>query len=336
MLAVFSMAMVVEAVLAKPPSCGCFGSLKFRIADSFWFAIGRNVILIGMLLPSLAGWKLERTLASVTVESAGESRTGAVEPPRAGRHARPPAFTLIELLVSIAIIAILIAISFPALRIARVRADAAVIRSDLRGHVQIASVYSLDHAGSMPAPPVQGQATYAHWPDEPSAQPVAYFFYGDLWRVDFAERYADGRSFVDPPFTHTYLDGRSMSYLYAASCFSAPVFWDNATPRSEAMLKAQPLASVTYPSQNAMFVSRTQSGQIQTFRLRAPRDPPLKARLRDEPVPLGFADGSASLAKPESLIAPDTRAATGGEWEWLGAAVHGIYTFEGIRGRDVR
>lgn len=337
MLAVFCAAMVIEAVVAKPPSCGCFGSLKFRIADSFWFAIGRNLILMLMLLPSLAGWKRADDSAPCADAAAAEVPAPAVVGRSAPswKRAQPGAFTIIELLVTIAIIAILITMVFPALRVVRVRADAAVIRNDLRSNVQSSSAYSLDHDDIMPAPKTQGRAMYAPWPDDPSGQLVMYFEYEDLWRLDFAGRYTDAPSFVDPPLTHTYLDGINRRYFYAAGCYSAPVFWNGVTKRTEAMLKAQPLAGITYPSQKAMFIGYTQSGHVQLVPIRAPRDPPPGA-LRDEAVPFGSADGSAALVQPDRLIAPDTRASTGGKWEGIGAPLHGVYTFDGIHGRDVR
>lgn len=69
----------------------------------------------------------------------------------------PPAFSLIELLVVVAIVAVLIALLFPALTAAKERARRAACKSNLRQFYLATQLYALDHADKLPSGQTQNK-----------------------------------------------------------------------------------------------------------------------------------------------------------------------------------
>ncbi|HED52754.1 MAG TPA: type II secretion system protein [Phycisphaerales bacterium] len=238
--------------------------------------------------------------------------------------------SLVEMLVVITIVAVLIALLIPALGVVRVRADAAKIRTDLRTLVQAGTMFTNDHDGQLPAP---ADPEYVGGQDF-ADPPLPYFHFEEVWRQEWGVEYLGLNTIDDDPMLHDYQDGQRIPYLYSGACFSAPVFWDGKTERTEAMLVPQRSASVTYPAQKAMFVSAMQSGRMQMIAYNYPDGdgtPVFEGR-----VPFGLVDGHADFFAPGRLAPPDWRGDFGEPWAWLGLPVHGLCTADGVRGMDIK
>ena len=127
-------------------------------------------------------------------------------PPKKSSASKSKAFTLIELLVVIAIIALLLSILLPALRIAKVKAQSTVCKSNLKQWFIVFKMYTQEYQESFNEgwDPASGDAADANWWMDAGRQ-----FYGEVddirccpaaTQVEFNLNGSDGPGHDKQPF----------------------------------------------------------------------------------------------------------------------------------------
>ncbi|MGP1273289.1 MAG: hypothetical protein ACTS22_08135 [Phycisphaerales bacterium] len=155
---------------------------------------------------------------------------------------------------------------------------------------------------------------------------AAYFQFFELWRWCWSPGKAipsiDAR-----PLSKRTGTGDVLPYLYSATAYSDPLFWDGRTRRTDDMLRAQRIDEVRYPSDKALFLEPLE-GTVFAWALRA-------EALKLEAIGLAAGDASASFHRISDLAQPDPRGERGGSWQALPATAFGVHTTAGVHGRDV-
>ncbi len=188
-----------------------------------------------------------------------------------GHHPRL-AFTLIELLVTIGVIAVLVAISLPALRGARASAGSAAMLSNLRGIGVSFEAYTQAYDGTYPfhnredwyqmSPPDEGGGAILRTED-PWAMQVYWpsvFHKVAPWREHYRTWLNPGREAnEETPWLGDFTQGVSglVSYAYSCSFMARPEAWASGAAASgddeiEAFLKPVRTHEVGHPSQKAL------------------------------------------------------------------------------------
>lgn len=242
------------------------------------------------------------------------------------------AFTLIELLVSIGIIALLIAITIPALGGARDRSRELGSSVNLRSIGQIFEVYIQDSKGQYPAP-VPGQV----YPDPNLQIPpstMSHWQASNLWANLFLEQYPwanHEQMYLAPGATRDLSSGQVLvttftSYQYSGSFLGHPRIWsgdDIASDEWEELVKGMRQSMVRFPSGKVLMWDV----ELPTIRQALERD--YFGNLKEESSML-FADGHTEVRVPAE--------ANQGATNWAPYAAHAHKflhnTREGVYGRD--
>lgn len=209
---------------------------------------------------------------------------------------RPSGFGLIELIVAISVIAILVAISLPAL--ARTWGSARDVKSlaNIRTHLQVHGLYQGDFDDKYP---FLLQPSESEVPIEAYGRTfnVGFFVMSAAWPIPLSESYYGG-DLIHESFTSPHRPGRSYisDYRYSHTLFSDPKLWNYLHAPSLELLRPVSGAQVRYPSSK---------GAITTVfsLLNLPEAPP-KPRV-------GWADGAAEIIDENELL-PGYMHGTGG------------------------
>lgn len=314
LLLTFSALFIAHLILAKPPTCGCFGLwLDYKSArNESTMLLVRNAVLVVGLVPALCWLRAPVAPASVTAPAPGAATLGR------------PGFTLIETLVSIALIGVLVSLSLPALAGVRQGARRVVSLSNLRAHAGVFAAYANEYRDCFPylSDP---RATYTvrRHPVWGSIR-VVYFEGMNSWHWPLLESHYDGnasgKGFEAPddrafPFT---------TYFYASTLIARPEFWNEYTRTGPEQWTAVRQGDVTFPSAKGVLV-RYPSEPVD------PRDWGTPRHRKE----VAFADGRASAYLYSEL----RRGYPQGEGSWPGSwwrsGVPVMHTRDGARGRDV-
>ncbi|MCC6428086.1 MAG: type II secretion system protein [Phycisphaerales bacterium] len=242
-------------------------------------------------------------------------------------------FTLIEILVTIAVIAVLLSLSAPALHKIRARAMAAATLSNVRQSAQVLTAYTADWRGSFPAfldPRADS------WKLEIKAQGITmdidrYFLAGMLWHLALADMYYDGRTDSESVYSAEQLsrDGPGgMPFMLPCAFFAEPLFWNQRTRTGPGQYRGTRQDQVVYPSDKSLLIC---ADPLMV------RDGDPRETLSIRHVPMAAVDGSAA-DHAEDNFAPGVSSGEG----VFDQSVHvfdlfvGLHTVEGVRGRDIR
>lgn len=246
-------------------------------------------------------------------------------------HPARTGWSLIETLVVAALVAVVLGVVIPSLRVARTtawdRADAA----SLRTHAQAFSLYSGDHDGILPRFIEPGRDGSIPIAGGGEVEFLRYFDAFDTWHIALAESYY-GTVFSDEiffsrrtkPLQRPEYPFRS-EFLYPCSFVAAPEFWSPTSRTGIGQLRGVALAIVRYPSAKALLT-----------RAAAP-----DARVdAGQKIMLALSDGGVRFVGPTERIAGYPRG-DGPEFQSVGA-VHFkddppiLHTLNGALGRDLR
>lgn len=223
--------------------------------------------------------------------------------------------TLIEVAVATVIIAVLVAITLPALRYARESARDAGLKADLRSAADAFTAYSADHAGLLPhfQPPREFDGD--HWGVWPP-----YFDMHRFWPL-FVGPYL-GLKVDDPVFRPEPDDVWASKILMPCAFLADPAFWirERRTFGPGQLVPAK-LDRTSFPSDKTIAVYWPAGG-------------PETARPG---VAAAFVDGSAATVAPKRRVAgyPRGDGATHQPYaSHFGDSPPMLHTLKGVLGRD--
>jgi prepilin-type N-terminal cleavage/methylation domain-containing protein len=308
LVAVMTAAFVVEARGGSVPKCGCFGlvSLYWAHKRSIESGIATNLILIGLLAVSAVPFRRPAPRERARTPSRFDHAAG---------------FSLVEMLLVIVVIALLVALSLPALSSVRDSARRVSTVSTLSQHAKVFSMYANDYDDMFPYF-TDPKATYSVlWMNDTPIS-IPYFAAYAYWSVALAPGYYNGDYYSssfnrpgDPP-------APSYKFGYSATLISRPEFWNPLTRRGPEQWMPTRTYEVVFPSSKGVLIDFT------TWF-------PVIGDKAVELTPTTFVDASATALKRSSVSAPYS----GGEGNWTGSWFHvGLpvfHTIDGIRGRDL-
>lgn len=235
--------------------------------------------------------------------------------PRMHSPASRTGFTLIEVLVSMGVIAVLMAISLPALLGARRQAERIELLANQRESLLLIFGYAHDHDDKFPSFGVErtniaplewhGQVVADHWWNQ-----IEY------WGLFLQTRGYDGWVTAGPRAWPTVFDtitcagcgqGKSEHLLTAAAWADPRLFVPEGADDTQ-MHVVQSLDRVKYPSDKGLIVH-------------------LRSFAGNQPVAVAFADGHVAAVLEASLL-PGAEV----DMAWGGMPV--VITLNGLRGRD--
>jgi prepilin-type N-terminal cleavage/methylation domain-containing protein len=299
LLTAFSAALVLMLTMDNPPSCGCLGTWTTVLAGartSAAIGLGRNA---GLLV--LAVWLVDPRSA---VAGGGKLRART-----------SPGFTLIEMLVVIAVVAVLIAFTLPALSGSKRYADEARSLSAIRQCYLGVAQYSAAQSGYLPFLAVPGNPNAGTLPERDWELGVPSFFRGQSrwWPTALA---AEGIDLSNLPLNERYPgdDGRVGTYVWLThAAFARPEYWVGTDPpASNRLFAGVRMEEAQFPFAKGLFLD------VAMFEQTGDR------------WNVGMADGSAaarSARDPDPIIHDLPRPFGAVEWRVL-------TTHDGMRGRD--
>jgi len=150
LLVAYTAVLVGHLLTARAPDCDCLGLITrhFQALSEARIAAIRNAVLIGLCVPGFVVKETRPLPAGATINSANGPDDGARSLVR--RRPAPRAFSIVETLVVVAAVALLLAITLPALRLARGATRETVSLSNLRQHAGVFSMYNTDWNESYP------------------------------------------------------------------------------------------------------------------------------------------------------------------------------------------
>jgi prepilin-type N-terminal cleavage/methylation domain-containing protein len=296
--------------LPEVPSCGCGGAWSSGVED------GRSQALFGIFrnigLAVLTGW------AACHSRNHSQQDAAVVEDQRTSSRG-PAGFTLIELMVTIAVIAVLIAITIPSLASARKSAKQSRHLSNTRQLLVAIAVYASESNERFPALlSSSGENTDALGRPLPltAIHPHSYLVRNTLkWTnvmYDLGYELPE-EGFFGPPDELNPV--RRTHYLLTGAAFAEPEIFVDDPVLTPSLFRVQTVTRVRYPSAKGYLLA-THSDVW-------PED-----REDLDPVFVGLGDGSASKKTPlaEALSDPNGDA--------IGITFPVLWTRHGLDGRD--
>ncbi len=219
--------------------------------------------------------------------------------------------TLLEVLVGIAIIAVLLGITLPALRGARTEAGALASLANCKNIGLSVSIYAQQNQGRYPTVEADETGSYSIFdrpPHEPHARRVGFspiWWFSDMWPAvmhDAAPWDENFESWLSPghgreppywPIAVGFFGDRLkvVSYRYSNSFLARPSLWSGSSPADASLIGPTTLADVTNPSLKVLMWDAERAYLRRGPRISTPR-------------PLLFADGSAAARRDTDAAAP--------------------------------
>jgi type II secretory pathway pseudopilin PulG len=320
LLVLFSIAYAAHHLLGHRVSCGCFGQLRMLEALDHQapLVLARNALLTLMLMTGLILGHQNR------------GRPGLNTPARCGiAPTRPNAFTLIESLMLLAIITILIALTLPSIGRSRDGAYETASLSNLRQHAMVFDLYTSDYQSIYPC--FLAPDTDHEWVmlSGIGLEARGYFSQDALWALALADQYYEGEKYsrsFHPPLVVARDDGWERSwfteYWYSSAFLADPSFWQYETRTGPEQWRPTRSDEVNFPSQKAILWQS----------LLDSRD------WREIRNLFGFVDGSARAVRAQDVLPQYTfgTVTNGSSQGGSTRGLPGMYTINGVRGRDVK
>jgi prepilin-type N-terminal cleavage/methylation domain-containing protein len=245
------------------------------------------------------------------------------------------AFTLVETIVVIAIIGLLVALVLPTLGPIKRKATLAGIASDLKNHVAIFTMYTMDYKGVYPYF-TDPDATYTVVRHSDITLELLYYDAHSFWNFALADGYYDGQLAspsmfpADMNVRHGYGTSYVMTYYYSCNFIASPAFWNKKTRTGPEQWRPVRNAQVVYPSKKGLLIDESGAAWGLDDGVIVPaRGPPFGNTV-------GFIDGSARFIAEDRLI----KGYLQGDGNWWGCFHHTpdpvLHTIDGVRGRDVQ
>lgn len=227
--------------------------------------------------------------------------------------ARRCAFTLIELLVTISVIAVLIGILLPALRVARRNSEDLLCRARMRSIGAMYEVYATEHRGELPTlkypprPNGEPDVILVRWGPVGSwlVLPVVEMFFWAFPLRDYAADNSDSQMLravealsCPVPFDRWYNDrltpeerdgtiqpfdpmhSPQASYRHSLALFTAPSGWSSDTPPEVNAIHATVrLSDVAHPSRKASLVEDSSYHEARTAQIGEEAAGPLRFNI---------------------------------------------------------
>ncbi len=252
------------------------------------------------------------------------------------RRSRAPGFTALELIIAITILAILIALSIPAIGHFRESARDAQSISNLRQHAGVFASYTASHDDQWPLLIPPNQETI----DLGGPEPRHYFEQFWLWHVFMARDHYDTNSwnqiFFDPRSSET---GHT-DYHYSQAFVADPLFWNPATRLDRSQRRSTRVSEVRYPAAKSLLLHHPRIMEFDSIDARTGAEV-----YRVVPLPwvfLAATDGSSQRThawriapgyfSPNGVIPSD---GTHSRMNFVNQAAPGTWTVDGVRGRDL-
>lgn len=335
LLALFTATYAAHAIFAQPPDCNCMGRLSAFVAsqESASGLILRNVALMACVgVPSVLDIRKRRR--ALHPRNAEQSLSTVHQTARSQR-----AFTLLETVLSIAIIALLVALTLPMLGQTRDLGRRMASASNLRQHVTVFTAYTSDFQEQFPyfTDPEATATVLRHGGIEIA---IPYFGVHAFWNFAMADYGYDGQLMHPSMFTPRWERGHVMEiYHYACTFVASPEFYNRSTRTGPAQWRAVRASEVTYPSSKGLFKDNTD--QILLDRRLTPSDPTIPLDISEGqevtyPVGTGFVDGHVQFVRSDGFLQSYPR----GDGLWPGSFPHNgpspiLHTMDGVRGRDI-
>ena len=304
---VFTVVLIASDARGEVQSCGCFGKLSMSSGPgALRVALWRNAGLLVLL-----GW----AWWSIRAKCDSDDVTERCEVLAAGRRG----FSLIELLVVIAVIAVLVAITLPALRGSKEAAGGTENASAEKQLLTATSLYVEAYAGYPPYLTVPGDPT-APSPRLGSGSANSYF---RVHREYWATLLADGE-YIIPSLCENREPDQAPTpagepfrtvYFFTQATAAEPAFWVGEMPPNDlSLFRGVRLSRVQFPSAKGLIAYAGWGDDV------TPSPDPTVFSW-----PVGFADGSVSVEKLDDTAI----------WRGFGASSWIVCTTEkGVEGRD--
>lgn len=238
-----------------------------------------------------------------------------------------------ELALSLAIIAVLTAITLGLLSLARAEARRTVSLSNLHTHAQAFAAYTGDWSEQFPHFTSPGFASSTVSSGGLSLT-VSFFDAHRTWHIALADGYFAGNPFSKsfmPPRYQNEEDGMwplYTPYHYACSFIADPLYWNARTRIGPSQFRSTRISQVLYPSSKSLIVETWPYG----------RAAPQQGGARVTPsLPVALVDGAARV-----LRVWNSGYERGDGYQFMNdGAIHFtdapplLHTVDGLRGRDV-
>lgn len=343
-LIVTTSACVVESAIGGPARCACTGVLlrEHRWSESFEFVVLRNLAMLGLLLC--------HTLARAGSGSRQPSPTASAEKSSGHESAARArsAFTLIEMLCVVAVVAVLVALTIPAIAAVRQAARRSETLSHLRQNAALITLYARDWKDSAPAIVDSLAIPYRVTYGSEHIELMNAYFVGNLWHLALSERYLDGRTRgADLQGAHAKKNWIVSAYELVPTMMASPLYWGYGRDlTSLSQLGPVKLSAARFPDRKVMmydgyegWYQHREKFPVQPW---APGEPPVPVLQPPEGASWATtsaqADGSARRTNALSWEPP----CEGGEYHPMLQQFHGWpeqplrHTVDGILGRDLK
>lgn len=159
--------------------------------------------------------------------------------------------TIIEMLMVVLVLAILFALSVPALRGVRLSARNVAMEGTLRQHASLMGAYLQDHKDTFPwigLPDKDGMLTLVLKSGEPFT--INYFETASAWPSVMTSYYGD--LWPHPSQSYPVKRNGLALYLYSCSMITDPSFWNDRTRRGVSQWRATRSPEVVDPTRKAL------------------------------------------------------------------------------------
>lgn len=328
----FTVLYSVQLSLGPPPDCNCFGKLlayEQGVADGR-AAIVRNLVLMGLLVPAVAisfwpvGKARSQSLTRNLRQRLGD-QTGA------GVFGASRGFTLLETIIVIFVIALLIAILFPAIGYVRRASRGVSDQADLRTHGTTMAAYSADHFGEFLTGSSPDDEIHVFGEGYLRAETVQYFMLFSFWPLEIvAQDYIDGFVGNELFVSSNDPDGDGFgSYHFPCVFIASPEYYSDRRVSGRSQWRATRQDEVVFSSDKVLMARTNRYSRV------------FQCENCDS-VMAAFVDLSVRSVRQEDTAGGWPYGDGGPGGDGLEATIHPsssdsiLHTREGVRGRDTK